>query len=80
MYTQFIQHCIISFFLQKLSDSHPSAVEVIDTSTLVSVWVEQIVDIPAQVETFQIIIRGRRGFSFTGDAAIDDIQITPGNC
>lgn len=66
--------------LQKLSDNHPNVVEVFNRSTPVSLWVERTVDIAAHNETFQIVIRGHRFYSYTGDAAIDDVQLTQGIC
>lgn len=43
-------------------------------------WIKRNISIPAQNEDFHILIRGEVGYSFSGDAAIDDISIRQGIC
>lgn len=49
-------------------------------ATSAPVWTEQNVDIPAQDEPFNIIIRGRVTSGSRGDAAIDDLSVRSGPC
>ena len=63
-----------------ISETYPTPIVVFNTNTRTPEWIEQNVDIPAQNELFQVIIRGRTSYSFEGDAAIDDLVLTPGTC
>lgn len=58
----------------------PTLLATFDTATTYPDWIERSVNIPAQNETFQIIISGRVAYSFSGDAAIDDLSLQSGKC
>ena len=66
--------------LQSGPDDEGTLLVSFDTPTLWPDWKEQNVDIPAQADDFQIVIRGIGSFSFEGDAAIDDISMRSGKC
>ncbi|KAL4238936.1 hypothetical protein ACF0H5_003640 [Mactra antiquata] len=62
------------------ASSTPTSLATFATGDSTQIWTKQQVDIPAQTNDFNIVIRGTIGSGYSSDEAVDDLHLKPGHC